>query len=625
MKLITTTRSILYINVLVILFTLLAQRTVWANKNENEIALNTLHEDIEKVLQSQNIPGFAYAIVEKDKLPIVEVLGHKELDKSDPITIYTPFRLASISKLVVGIAAMQQIEKGSLALEDRLDTLLPWLEYTNDFQDAQRIQLKHLLENTTGWNETSLSERATKNTTNLTIKERLSISASSRHSRWQPGTRHAYTNTAATVVAAIIEETTDTNFYEYVQAQIFEPLGITTASYANQPDYLPSGHQNTQKLPYRELIMAPSGSLNMSIADIAKLANEFVNTQSSLLNQSSITRMEISNTTNAGNFSAGYGFYNYARYYDGFRYRGHDGALPGWLAELSYSPKHNTGFVVLQNSENTRAFRQVVNLIHDYLSTRFIAAEVLTQNDKKNTRLSGYYRVMNPRMQERWFLERLVTSHQFVAHADADKATFSSVFPKGWKRELFYIGHGKWVNNRNEVVMTEANDPELGPVLHYGDRVFKQESVFSALVDKFVLVFWLLLLVGFLLTSVIWTIKNMRGTLLYNKPNAEIRVKQRKNITIAIYGSLFFIVVLVLGILSPVERLGNIGIFSVGLFMSTLIFFVSTLYCSFMHVKLQRKAKTKAFFIIGASYLVMQLCVVFYLLNFGVIGITTWL
>jgi CubicO group peptidase (beta-lactamase class C family) len=602
---------------------LITQQSAMANKNENELALTELHQNIEAILNKQNIPGFAYAIVEQDKTPIVEVFGHHSLNKQIPININTPFRLASVSKLVVGIAAMQQIEQGNLALDDRLDVLLPWLEYTNEYNDSHPILLKHLLENTTGWNETSLKERAIKGDAQMPLKSVLNISSKSRKSRWQPGTRHAYTNTAATVVAAIIEETTGQDFYQYVQNEIFTPLNINSASYLEQSNAMPLGHQGKQTMAYNEIIMAPSGALNMSIVDLAKLANEFVSARSILLSKQSIARMELSATTNAGDFAAGYGIYNYARYYDGVRYRGHDGALKGWLSELSYSPKYNTGFVVLQNSENGRAFREVINLIHAYLAASYNTDVIANASDAVNSQLSGYYRVTNPRVDERWFLERLVTSHKLTA--SDNNAKFTSVFPKGWVRELVYIGSGQWVNSQNEVVMKVANDPILGEVLHYGDRVFKKESGFFALIDKLVLLVWLLLLISFMIMSMIWLIKRLRGKLLLGQEDEVARRKQRKNIMLALLGPLLFLLFLVLGILSPVERLGSVTVFSLGLFASTLLMFAGTLYSSFVHVKTQQLIKAKVLFVLASIYLLLQLCITFYLLNFGVIGVMTWL
>ncbi|MGB3726837.1 MAG: serine hydrolase domain-containing protein, partial [Glaciecola sp.] len=346
--------------ILLLFGALVFPQAAMANKNNNEIALNELHKSIEATLKQHEIPAFAYAIVSQGKRPVVEVFGqHASFGhtntSSTPITINTPFRLASVSKLIVGIAVMQHIERGTLSLDDRLDNLLPWLIYKNSYKDTHPILLKHLLEHTTGWDETSLKERAAGNKGSLSIQDILSISADSRESRWQPGTRHAYTNTTATVVAAIIEEVSGQSFYDYVASEIFMPLQIGSATYNESNVQMPLGHRGKRSVPYQHIVMAPSGALAMSIVDMAKLANEFVAEHSRLLHSSSLTRMTLSTTTNAGNFKAGYGIFNYARYYNGIPYRGHDGALPGWLAEFSYSPNNKVGFVVMQNSENGRA------------------------------------------------------------------------------------------------------------------------------------------------------------------------------------------------------------------------------------------------------------------------------
>lgn len=601
--------------------------TAYANITQSDKQLQQLQLQINQLIEKHNLPGLAFAIVDKNKLPIVEVIGNKSVLNDAPITINTPFRIASISKLVVGIAAMQQIERGNVSMQDRLDELLPWLEYENPFENEQAILLKHLLENTTGWDEISLQEFAYQNNPRLSLKQSLSVNANSRKSRWQPGTRHAYTNSAATVVAAIVEQTSGKNFYDYVQTEIFAPLNIKTASYQYDAKSMAQGHINGKPAPVSHVLMTPSGALNISIADMATLANEFISDNPILLKKSSFDRMEMSTTTNAGQFSAGYGVYNYARFYDDVRYRGHDGALPAWLSEFSYNSVADKGFVVFQNSQNGRAFREIVRLIHLYLSATTPDSPrkklvKVTDQEHKNKELSGFYRMTNPRSEKRFFLERIVSSHKL--HVQNNQATFTSVFPKGWRRSLVYVGEGKWANTQDHVVMKSAIDPVLGEVLHYGDRVFIKEPAINAYLDKAVLVVWLFGVIGFFGASIVWSIKRIRKTLLINQSNISLRTKQRSRIMLANIGACFFLVFLSLGLQSPIDRLGQIGLFSLGLMMSSLLLLFTTFYSAFLHVKTQKLIKQRTLFLIGGAYLFLQLTVVIYLFYFGVIGMRAW-
>ncbi|MGK0370137.1 MAG: CubicO group peptidase (beta-lactamase class C family) [Glaciecola sp.] len=122
-------------------------------------------------------------------------------------------------------------------------------------------------------------------------------------------------------------------------------------------------------------MLRPAGGLSLNIEDMAKLAELYINRGRGLLSAETIERMAHSKNINIGEFTAGYGLFNYARHYDGIRYRGHDGGLPGWLSKLSFSPKHKAGFVVLQNSEQPQAFRAIVNLISEYLAKYFTQAK----------------------------------------------------------------------------------------------------------------------------------------------------------------------------------------------------------------------------------------------------------
>ncbi|MCI0696445.1 beta-lactamase family protein [candidate division KSB1 bacterium] len=74
---------------------------------------------IEQVMQQQNIPGLAIAIVENQKVVYAKGFGVKNLDgKNEKITPQSLFHMASITKPFVATSIMQR----------RVGTLCPQLE-----------------------------------------------------------------------------------------------------------------------------------------------------------------------------------------------------------------------------------------------------------------------------------------------------------------------------------------------------------------------------------------------------------------------------------------------------------------------------------------------------------------
>lgn len=594
--------------------------TASTNQQPSDPALLALDRAIETVVREHDVPSVAYALLRPGNSPHMVVLGQASRNPDRPATTRTRYRIASISKMLVGIAIMQLVESGDLSLSDPVSELAPNIVFYNKWAESHPVRLVHLLENTTGWDEISLAEFAYNNYPTLTLAESLAINPGARSSRWQPGTRHAYTNSAAAVAAHIVESKTGMRFDNYVQQRIFDPLGMFDATYAeaNTGSEAATAYQRGKPVPYKHLLMGPAGSVSASLEDMTRLTQLYLNEGAPLLSSASVARMEQSESTNAGPFPAGYGLTNYARYYDGWRYRGHDGALPGWLSELSYSPDQKVGFVVLQNSEKGQAFRRIVTLISEFLNAEFEMPDLQPVSVPSQWQArSGYYRYLNPRNSRQYFLERLAAVYSMSV--GVERAELRSLFPPGWSRTLFYDQNGIWRSNKGEQVLVSAADPLAGQVLHYGDRVFKKVSAINAWADKGVLVAWLFCLVPAALYSVVWPIRKLRGKIA--SPSA---LRGHALTTAATASAFVFLIFLGTGLASPIDRLGKVSLVSVGVMFSSVLLALITAWACWEHYRLRGTHIGPLLYHYRSLFLVLQVAVVVYLGWFGVIGIQTW-
>lgn len=601
----------------------------FAQESNRETELAALDAEIQLAIDKYKIPSITFAIMSQGQPLHLRAYGMANKDADIKASITTQYRIASISKMVVSIAVMQLVENGELSLDDKIADILPDLTFSNKWSKTHPLQLAHILESTTGWDGISLKEFAYDNNPPLDLMTSLAINPNSRESRWPPGTRHAYTNAAATIAALIVENKTGMSFFSYAEQHIFKPLRIQSASYSALDANSAIGYKNGVAVTHKAILFRPSGGLSLSVEDMAKLLGMFLNRGTvtdhgpALLSPQTISRMEYSHTTNVAEFSAGYGLFNSVRYYDGIRYRGHDGSLPGWLSELSYAPKQKVGFVVLQNSQQGQGFRAIVNLITAYLAKGFAPNKFDIADIPDEWRdMSGYYRYQNPRFSKRFFIERLVSTYKL--EISDDKAVFTSVFPPGWKRELTYQSQNTWQNDKGEAVLKLGDDPISGRVLHWGDRVFVPISAMSAWIDKVVLVVWVLLLLAMFVFSIVWSIQHIKRKLSNVNNSAGKLDAFLLSVSLANWSVLLFILVLVLGLFSPIERLGNVGVHSLGLFFSSLLMAIATLWAIWQWVVMRKVSIGKFLYRYCGIYLFIQLVVLIYLLNFGVVGILSW-
>lgn len=337
-----------------------------------------------------------------------------------------------------------------------------------------------------------------------------------------------------------------------------------------------------------------------------------------MLNTETVKRMEQSQTTNAGEFDAGYGVYNFARYYDGWGYRGHDGSLPGWTSELAYSPDNGTGFALLLNAENPRALYKAARLLADFIARDNELPMVKTESVPAQWQeMSGYYRLINPRIEKQYFIERIVSPIKLNV-TDKD-AHLSMVANPGWERDVVYVGNDRWRNDKGEIVMTRATDPVAGDVLHYGDRVFVKISAFDAMADKAIIFAWLLMLVSTLVYTPVWLVNKARG-----KITGTHSTQLRKWMSLSAVMALLFIALIGIGLSNPFDNLGAPGPISVGLFIASLLFALVTVWACWKRIKYRGVSTSRWIRGFVAVYLILQLVVVIYLAYFGAIGLISW-
>lgn len=88
------------------------------------------------------IPGLAYVIV-SDSGPIASgAFGKAQLPDSTPFTVSTPLRIASVTKSIAAVVAMQLVDEGRLDLDAPARQYAPGLSISND------VTVRHLLSHT---------------------------------------------------------------------------------------------------------------------------------------------------------------------------------------------------------------------------------------------------------------------------------------------------------------------------------------------------------------------------------------------------------------------------------------------------------------------------------------------
>jgi CubicO group peptidase (beta-lactamase class C family) len=390
-----------------------------------------LRQRLEGILHEHHVAGLGVVINDRAGLRWTAGIGKANVRTGADATPDTLFRVGSISKMWVALAALKLASEGKLSLDATVRSLAPDVAFENPWEATDPVRFVHLLEHTTGWDDLGFRDWASNDPKPLTLKEGLDFHPRTRSSRWRPGTRYSYSNAGPAVAAYILEKITGKTFEDHVAEAFFKPLDMPTASFLLTPEtgsrlsrlYRDDG---TTEYPYLHFIARPSGSLNASPREMSHflgflLARGSVG-EARILPAAALDRMETPTTylgAQAG-LKTGYGLNDFTTTEEGgFVWHGHNGGLDGARADLAYLPDAGVGFFFAMNGDDHAAFKETSQLLRAYVS-RDLPKPALPPAASTGPELSlyaGWYEYVSPRDEWQRFVSRLYV----MAHVRASE------------------------------------------------------------------------------------------------------------------------------------------------------------------------------------------------------------
>jgi CubicO group peptidase (beta-lactamase class C family) len=184
-------------------------------------------------------PGMALAVVVGDAVPFARGFGTKNKWRNDPVTTDTVFRIASITKVLSGLALLELRDEGKLSLDDTLASRLP---EAAALPADPPILLRNLVTHTSGL------PRAVKGS-DATEADMLAKLARV-HLESPPGTKTSYSNFAMGLVGPIVSRASGESYRDFLRAHVFEPLDMTGVAWEARdvdPKKLATGHQKKKR------------------------------------------------------------------------------------------------------------------------------------------------------------------------------------------------------------------------------------------------------------------------------------------------------------------------------------------------------------------------------------------
>lgn len=267
----------------------------------------------------------------------------------------TKFHIASLTKQFTATCILLLQERHQLQVSDPISKYVPNLPPT-----WQTITLHQLLTHTSGIPNYAEMPRVdqTLNRTGATLRELVDLAAT-KPLEFRPGTQLHYTNTGYTLLGMVIEKVSGVSYADFLEKNIFVPLGMKDSGYDVQSRILSqraSGYmrQKDQTVNADFIDMSlpnAAGSIYSTVEDMYRW-NEAIGNGTLLSPASTRAMFETYPETLFQGQHYGYGVVLAERFGKTLYY--HGGGVKGFETVLQRYPKERVSIAVLENLDPTR-------------------------------------------------------------------------------------------------------------------------------------------------------------------------------------------------------------------------------------------------------------------------------
>lgn len=315
---------------------------------------------LEGQIAIRGLPGAVVGVVSDQDLVWAKGFGLADVDAGRPMELDTRFRMASHSKLFTATAIMQLREQGKVRLDDPVTDYLPWFTFRKAEPDDPPVTIEHLLTHGSG-----LPREAGPHWSDLDFPtaDEVRELMPERRAPFSPELRWKYSNLAYTIAGMIVEQVSGMSWADYLQENIFDPLGMSASSVDREDPKLATGYGIRMPDGSRQVFafvdargMAAATGLTSTVEDMARFVSAQFRTGSRggdrILSTASLREMHRVRMLES-TWTRGQGIGFSVRRIDDELYVGHGGGYPGYTTNTMIHLDSKVGVIVLTNTNDS--------------------------------------------------------------------------------------------------------------------------------------------------------------------------------------------------------------------------------------------------------------------------------
>lgn len=325
-----------------------------------------------------DIPGLAIVAVSGENIIYEKYAGYSDVERKKLVTRDTVFEIGSNSKAFTGLAILQLENEGMIRLDDQVSKYLPWF-YMNNNGMKSDMTIRQLLYHTSAIPPETINDipildtdDALEQTVRMLVGKEIM-----HHKRLQPGEYFTYATINYDILGMIIQQVTDMSYEDYMQQNIFRPLGLNH-TFVRHEDAVENGLATGYKFGFlsprayeapRYRGNTPAGYVSSTPMDIAKWMKIQLGAvkpggiDSTLIEKSHEIDTSVSPDMDGSSYAAGWSIYQ-----SGNGEIMHGGNNPNFSSFIMMRNDGELGVAVMANlnSDHTEAIaRGVMSIIRD--------------------------------------------------------------------------------------------------------------------------------------------------------------------------------------------------------------------------------------------------------------------
>jgi CubicO group peptidase (beta-lactamase class C family) len=345
-------------------------------------------------LSASGTPGAAFVFVRDGRIVYTNGYGVSDVATSSAVDPEeTVWPVASITKVITAMAALQLVDQGRVELDADVNRYLKRLQVPS--QGYGPLTLRHLLSHTAALDE--LPGRQ------FDGRQRPDMAAFlvNRLVRYRaPGELTAYSTYGMALAGILVEDVTGQSYADYVVQHIFKPAGmnrawIMTAQGDEKAVATPYEVEDrrAEAIPHEWYVTTPTSSMAASVSDMGRLLLVHLANGSAgangLLTPELTHAMQTQQATIHPNLP-GWGLGFQLDRVNGRSLAEHGGDIAGFSSLFSLIPEENAGFFVVHHGESGDLRYRVKQALMDALYPVKVAADAPVPDPKNTDRLAEY-------------------------------------------------------------------------------------------------------------------------------------------------------------------------------------------------------------------------------------------